>query len=361
MVRPDRLRSMLRFWQRDSRTRAMLMAVPDLIFLMTRDGVYLDYYARDPSKLYATPEVFLGRNIADIMPPDLASEFLRAFLRVKGPADPVVVVYSLKLGDELRHFEARLVSVDDDQIMSIVRDVTDQVRAESALRRSEQALRDSHLRIRQLARRLIATQEGERARVARELHDDLSQKLALLSIELNQLADQNQIREDERRRRLRAVTAQAADIAGDVHRISHGLHPSMLSTLGVVKAVEKYCAEFSTAHDVTIDFTHTDRAMRPSPEVELCAFRIVQESLLNAAKHSGTTRLSVRVASENGSLLLQVADAGRGFDPDGAEGVGLGLVSMRERVDALGGHFSVQSAPGQGTRIGVRLPLSGND
>lgn len=361
MVRTNGLRSMLRFWQRDSRTRAMLMAVPDLIFLMTRDGVYLDYYARDPSKLYTSPDKFLGRNIAEIMPPDIASDFLRAVRRVNGPTDPVVVMYQLQLGDELRHFEARLVGLDDDQIMSIVRDVTDQVRAESALRRSEQALRESHMRIRQLARRLIATQESERARVARELHDDLSQKLALLSIELNQLADRNHLKEDDRRRRLRAVTEQASSIAGDVHRISHALHPSLLSTLGVVKAVEKYCAEFSTAHDVTIDFTHTDRPMRPSPEVELCAFRIVQESLLNAAKHSGTTRLSVRVASENSSLLLQVADAGRGFNPENGEGTGLGLVSMRERVDALGGQFSVVSAPGQGTRIGARLPLSGHD
>ena len=339
----------------------MLMAVPDLIFLMTRDGVYLDYYARDPRKLYAPPDAFLGRNIADIMPPDLAAKFLHACQRVKPSAEPVEVVYALTLGDELRHFEARLVGVDEDQVMLIVRDVTEQVRAESALRRSEQALRESHLRIRQLARRLIATQEGERARVARELHDDLSQKIALLSIELNQLAEHKQLREDERRQRLRAATAQAAGIAGDVHRISHALHPSLLSTLGVVKAVEKYCAEFSSAHDVTIDFTHTDRAIRPSPEVELCAFRIVQESLLNAAKHSGTTRLSVRVASENGTLLLQVADAGRGFDPDSAEGAGLGLVSMRERVDALGGQFSVQSTPGQGTRIGARLPLPGRD
>jgi signal transduction histidine kinase len=361
MVPTNRLRSMLRFWQRDSRTRAMLMAVPDLMFLMTRDGVYIDYYARDPRTLYAAPEAFLGRNITDIMPADVAAQFQRAVQRVKGPSEPVEVVYALPLGGETRHFEARLVSVDDDQIMSIVRDVTDQVRAESALRHSENALRESHQRIRQLARRLIATQESERARVARELHDDLSQKLALLSIELNQLTVKNHLREDERRERLRAVTEQAADIAGDVHRISHALHPSMLSTLGVVKAVEKYCSEFSTAHDVTIDFTHTDRTLNPSPEVELCAFRIVQESLLNAAKHSGTTRVSVRVASENGSLLLQVADAGRGFEPGDAEGTGLGLVSMRERVDALGGQFSVQSAPGKGTRIGVRLPLAGHD
>jgi len=335
----------------------MLMSVPDLLFLLTRDGVYLNYYARDPAKLFAPPEIFLGKNMRDILPSDLAAEFSRAFERVMGSSDPIEVVYSLPIGDDLRHFEARLVGVDDARIMSIVRDVTDQKRAELSLRHSERALRESHARIQHLARRLVATQERERSRVARELHDDLSQKLALLSIELNQLADDRMGHEAQLRHRIRALTAQAGDIARDVHRISHALHPSMLATLGIVRAVHKYCAEFAASHEMAIEFTCECQPVNAPPEVELCTFRIVQEALQNAAKHSGTTTLQVHLTLDDESLQLEVADSGRGFETDEAEQRGLGLVSMRERVDALGGEFAVHSSTGRGTRIHVWLPL----
>ena len=166
-------------------TRAMLSAVPDLLFLMTRDGVYVDYYARDRHKLFAPPEAFLGKNIRDILPPDVAAEFVLAFARVSPTGAPIDVVYSLPLATEVRHFEARMTAVGDDEIVTIVRDITDQKRAEAALQRSERALRQSQRQIRQLAGRLLAAQEHERSRVARELHDDLSQKLAVLSIGLD--------------------------------------------------------------------------------------------------------------------------------------------------------------------------------
>jgi signal transduction histidine kinase len=336
----------------------MLMAVPDMLFLLTRDGVYLNYYARDPATLFAPPDVFLGKNMRDTLPGDLAAEFFRAFERVAGSSDPIEVVYSLPVGGEVRHFEARLVGVEDDRIMSIVRDVTDQKHAELSLRRSERALRDSHARIRYLARRLVATQERERSRIARELHDDLSQKLALLSMELNQLADDSLPRDEQLGQRIRSLTAQAAAIASDVHRISHALHPSMLATLGVVKAVEKHCADFAAAHGLAIEFTCDRPPSHTSPEVELCTFRIVQEALQNAVKHGGTAALHVHLTHDDESLRLQVADSGRGFEPDEAEGRGLGLVSMRERVDALSGEFRVQASADRGTRIDVRIPLS---
>ena len=336
----------------------MLMAVPDLLFLLTRDGIYLNYYARDPAKLFAPPEVFLGKNMRDILPSDLAAEFFRAFERVVASSDPIEVVYSLPLGDDLRHYEARVVGVDDERIMSIVRDVTDQKRAELSLRHSERALRESHARIQHLARRLVATQERERSRVARELHDDLSQKLALLTMDLNQLADDSLRQEAELRERIRVLTTQAADIARDVHRISHALHPSMLATLGVVRAVEQYCAEFAATHGLGIEFACDGLPFHIPQEVELCTFRIVQEALQNAAKHSGTATLHVHLSYDDESLMLHIADRGRGFEPDETDRRGLGLVSMQERVDALGGEFTVLASAGRGTRISVRLPRS---
>ena len=335
----------------------MLSAVPDLLFLMTRDGVYVDYYARDHRKLFVPPKAFLGKNIRDVMPPDLAAEFLRAFTRVTPAGPPIDVVYALPLATEVRHFEARLVAVGYYKIMTIVRDITDQKRAEAALRRSERALRQSHRRIRQLAGRLIAAQEDERSRVARELHDDLSQRLAVLSIGLNQLALESERGEPEHRASIRALMTQAAEIASAVHRLAHALHPSTVATLGVVKAVQRYCEEFAATHESVIGFTFDRIAVDTSPEVDLCAYRVVQEGLLNAAKHSGATRISVRLWGDDRYLHVHIADEGRGFNVKDGERRGLGLVSMRERVEALGGRFAVRASAGRGTCIDVRLPL----
>jgi signal transduction histidine kinase len=336
----------------------MMLAVPDLLFLMTRDGVYLDYYARDHRKLFVPPKAFLGKNIRDILPPDIAAEFLHAFSRVTASGSPIDVVYALPLATKVRHFEARFVAAGDDEIVTIVRDITDQKRAEAALRRSERNLRQSHQRIRQLARRLIAAQEDERSRVARELHDDLSQKLALLSIGLNQLAHESEPFEPDHRTSIRALVTQAAEVARDVHRLAYALHPSTVATLGVVKTVQQYCEEFAATHKSVIEFTFDGIAVDASPEVDLCAYRVVQEGLLNAAKHSGATRISVRLWSDARYLHVHVADEGRGFNAKDGERRGLGLVSMRERVEALRGRFAVHASRGRGARIAVKLPLS---
>jgi signal transduction histidine kinase len=341
---------------REVSTRAMLTAVPDLLFLMTREGLYIDYYARDRRKLFVAPKEFIGKNIRDILPPGVAAEFVRAFARVTPSGAPIDVVYALPMATEVRHFEARMTAVGDDEIVMIVRDVTDQKQAEAALRHSERALRQSDRRIRQLAGRLIAAQENERSRVARELHDGLSQKLALLSIGLNQLAHESEPLEPEHRTSIRALVTQAADVARDVHRLAHGLHPSTVATLGVVKAVQQYCEEFAATHEPVIEFTFEGIAVDTSPEVDLCAYRVVQEGLLNAAKHSGTARISVRLCRDDRYLHVHIADEGRGFNVKDGERRGLGLVSMRERVEALGGRFEVRATAGRGTRIDVRLP-----
>ncbi len=338
-------------------TRAMVMAVPDLFFLLTREGVYLDYYARDDRKLFVPPDAFLGKNIRDVMPPDLAAELHDAFARVTPSGDPVILVYTLPVATEIRYYETRLVGFGDDLIVSIVRDVTDQKRADAALRRSERALRQSHRRIRRLARRLIAAQEDERSRLARELHDDLSQKLALMSMGLNQLTLESVPLDLSHRTSIRMLVTQASEIAGDVQRLAYALHPTTVATLGVVRAVERYCEEFAASHEAVIDFSFDGVAVDTSPEVDVCAYRVVQEGLLNATKHSGSANVSVRLWSDRRYLLLRIVDEGKGFDVKNGESRGLGLVGMRERVEALGGHFAVRASPGRGTRISVRLPL----
>jgi signal transduction histidine kinase len=341
----------------DSQARAILRAIPDLMFVMDKDGTYVDYYARDAADLYVPPERFLGKRISDVMPPDLADIFMDALGRACASSDPVVLEYALPIQGIVRYYEARLVSDERDRVVGIVRDVTDRQVNVEMLHRREADLRVSYERNRALAGRLIASQELERERIARDLHDDLSQKLAVLNIDLDQLT-----RGLERDAPHLVATAQetsrrAAEIASDVHDLSHQLHPSRLKVLGLIQAMQGVCRDVGNQHGIVVDFSHEGVPSGVSPATSLCLYRITQEALHNVAKHSGSRRAAVRLSREQGLLYLQIADQGVGFEPESFDGSGLGLVSMNERVNHLGGRLIIRSAPGAGTRIGVRVPL----
>lgn len=342
----------------EARNSAILRAIPDLMFVIAPDGTYLDYYARDPADLYAPPERFLGRTIRDLMPPSLAETFMDALGRARRTPEPIVVEYSLPIQGILRAYEARLVCDEQGRIISIVRDVTEQQINIDMLRRRESALRASNDRNRDLAGRLIASQEAERERIARELHDDLSQKLALLNIDLDQLTRRLEPRDAELAAEAEVTRQRAAEIASGVHELSHQLHPSKLKMLGLIRAMEGVCRDVAVQHDIIVDFTHEGVPANVPPAAALCLYRILQEALHNVAKHSGATRAEVSLVGEFNAIFMRIDDHGAGFDPEALECTGLGLVSMRERVNHVGGLLTIGSARGAGTRIGVHLPLT---
>jgi signal transduction histidine kinase len=339
----------------EARHGAMLRALPDLLFVFNRDGVYLDYYAPEGSPLYVSPEAFLGKGVRDVMPPDLAARFERAFAESLVSREPVVTEYGLDMASGRSEFEARIVRCGDDKILSIVRDVTARKASERALADGEAALRASHVRNQTLAARLIVAQEAERQRIARDLHDDLSQKLAVLNIEVNRLGANSL---PEVRRRVDVISGFVSEIAEHVHDLSHQLHPSRPEALGLVPAIRSVCGDVSRQHGITVDFRDEDVPLTIDAAVSLCAFRIVQEALRNVVKHSGATRAQVELTGLGAALALVVADEGRGFVPDAPGLSGLGLQSMRERVKLLDGEIGIHSEPGLGTRLDVRIPLA---
>jgi signal transduction histidine kinase len=209
---------------------------------------------------------------------------------------------------------------------------------------------------RQLAGRLIASQEEERQRIARELHDDLSQELAVLNIEIDQMV--RDLKAGHVRDRLKRMSQRAGAIASEVHHLSHELHPSRLQTLGLVAAIGSLCRDVALQRSILVDFTHDGELPQPlDADLSLCIYRITQEALHNVAKHSRARKASVRLAASANDLSLYVADAGVGFDVAGTRAESLGLASMRERVSFCNGQFAIHTSPGQGTRIGVRIPL----
>jgi len=206
-------------------------------------------------------------------------------------------------------------------------------------------------------RGLIEAQERERTRIARELHDDIAQRLALLTVELGQF-DSPHLPADVGIR-IGELRIQSSEIAADVQSLSHELHSSKLEYLGIATAMRGFCREFSEQQKVEIEFENHDLPSPLSPDISLCLFRVLQEALHNSAKHSGVRHFEVRLWGTSDEIYLTVSDSGAGFDVEGAkEGRGLGLVSMGERVKLLKGTLSIESQPKCGTTIRVRVPLS---
>jgi signal transduction histidine kinase len=319
----------------------MLRAIPDLMFVLLRDGTYVDYHARDPKLLFVDPDALIGRRVKDVLPPELAAVMTDAFERAFQTDDPVVVEYELPMG-EPRFFEARIVQFGGDRLLSIVRDVTE-------AKRAAQLNRD-------LARRLISRQEIERQRIARELHDDVSQRMALMINEIDAITAQ--VESEGLRARLRKLYGQAGEIALDVHHLAYELHPSRLRSLGLVAALQSLCRDALNQRHLHVVFTHGPIPPSIDENVSLSVYRIVQEALHNIARHSQASDAQVGISSDGRHLELRVADSGVGFDPAQVEQAGLGLVSMRERVAALNGQLTIDAAPGNGTRITVRIPVA---
>lgn len=208
--------------------------------------------------------------------------------------------------------------------------------------------------LRDLGGRLINAQEQERARIGRELHDDINQRLAMLAIQLQQLHQDP----SEFQTRLPELRRQAIEISDNVQALSHELYSSKLEYLGVVAGIKSWCRECSDRYKTEIGFT-SDVASPLPPAIGLTLFRVAQEAVHNAVKHSGVNHVEVQLWQESGEAHLTVSDSGRGFDiGDSLQGAGLGLTSMRERAKLLNGTVTIHSEPMVGTTVHIRIPLS---
>jgi len=209
-----------------------------------------------------------------------------------------------------------------------------------------------------VSRRLLEAQEAERARIARDLHDDIGQRLALLSIGLEQLQQLSSNPATELHGSIDVLRRQAMGIAGDVQALSHELHSSKLQLLGVVPAIRGFCSEISSRQKVDVEFSHQDVPGSVRPDIALCLFRVLQEALQNAVRHSSAARFTVNLRGTPEAISLTVRDGGRGFDPESVSQTGgLGLTSMRERLKLVAGELSIESQPAGGTTIVARVPL----
>ncbi|HWY71380.1 MAG TPA: sensor histidine kinase [Terriglobales bacterium] len=200
-----------------------------------------------------------------------------------------------------------------------------------------------------LSGRLIALAEEERKHLARELHDDIGQRLSLLAVELDLLTVEQDCAGSVRDK-LNQALAEIKELATDVHNLSHRLHSSKLQHLGLPIALKEVCRQMAGQHRIAIDLQADNITPILPEDVSLCLYRVAQEALSNAVKHSQSKRVEVRLKASNGRVLLQIKDFGIGFDPAMQIG-GLGLATMQERLRMIGGTLSIQSIPGIGTEL----------
>lgn len=277
-----------------------------------------------------TAEEAMGRRLEDLIGADVARASREANSRT-----PIDGLLRRKNGTRL-HVDGVSVPVTATERYALMRDVTEQKRAEDALRRYR--------------RRLIDSQEAERKRVARELHDEVGQMLTGISMSLSSL-EGPQATIAETRRALRELAERVRGLALD-------LRPAMLDDFGLTRALLASMQRYERQTGIRVRFEHSNIGeQRFRPELEIAAYRIVQEGLTNVARHARATEAEVRISCDEEWLFVEVEDRGIGFDAAHLSPGSIGLAGMRERANAAGGDLTVMSQTGDGTRVSARLPL----
>jgi PAS domain S-box-containing protein len=334
----------------EKRFRVMADTIPSLVWMCDAQGKITYLNERRLSFLGPDPRAGYGDTWAAYVHPDDLKNVLDTFSQALRNHQPFSREYRLRRGDgDYRWiFDIASPRVNGDEsfggFVGSAIDTTDQKLAQQALGR--------------VSGQLIEAQEKERSRIARDLHDDICQRLALLSMELEQANRSLNGSPEAMKKSLDDIRDHCSEIAGDVQSLSHQLHSSKLDYLGIVAAIRGFCMEFSKQHQVDIGFSERNVPADLPRDVSLSLFRVAQEALHNAVKYSGVNQFAVELSGMDDAVRLVVSDAGAGFDVGEAKkNQGLGLLSMQERIHLVHGSFSVESKPWQGTRIMAAVPL----
>ncbi|HTV04063.1 MAG TPA: PAS domain-containing sensor histidine kinase [Acidobacteriaceae bacterium] len=341
---------------RESERRFRLLAntAPSLIWMCDAHGRITYLNERRIAFTGPDPDAGYGDTWSEYIHPNDLNKVLDTVSRALKSQQPFSREYRLRRNDGAYRwmFDVASPRVNGDGsfagFVGSAIDTTDQKLAQEALQK--------------VSGQLIEAQEKERSRIARELHDDICQRLALLSMELEQANRVSNGSPAAAKSNLEDIQKHCSEIASDVQSLSHQLHSSKLDLLGITGAIRGFCKELSKQHEVSIEFTDRNVPQPLSKDVSLCLFRVAQEALHNAVKYSGTSQFKVDLSATVDEVRLVVSDSGAGFNVEEAKTRrGLGLVSIQERMHLVNGTFSVDSKPGAGTKVIVSAPLSGRN
>jgi len=336
---------------RDSEARFRLIAdtAPVMIW-MSGAGHEITYLNQTWLEYTGRPlEEMVGQVRADVLHPDEAERCREIYATAFERREPFQMEHRLRRHDgEYRWVVTAGVPryAMDGSFVGYIgtgADITEQKLAEEALSTVSQKLIEAH--------------EEESCRIARELHDDIIQRLAMVSARLGFLKQRSRASPDLNQE-IADIRQEIAGLASDIQALSHGLHPPKLELMGLEAAAAAFCKDLSNRHDVRIDI-HVDNVPATLPsDIALCLYRVLQEALHNIVKHSESQHAHISLKGHTDDIRLTVTDSGTGFDPHAAiRGPGLGLTSMRERLKVVGGQLSIQSKPRGGTTIHAVVPL----
>ncbi len=324
------------------------------IWIVEDDTRILFVNQRMAAMLGYTVDEMLGRSALDFVGEESRGEANRRMARRRaGIAEQFDLNFRHKDGSELWGIVSTTPVPGDDgrfgSALGMVTDITGRKQAEDELRRTSE-------QIREMAGKLITAQEEERRRIARELHDDIVQKIAVLAITMSRLKLQVPAG-DPLALEIVALQQRIFGLADDVRQLSHQLHPALLEHAGLKVALASFTDEFKRLEGIEVGLALPKNNDSIPRDIAVCVYRVVQESLRNVAKHSQAKRAEVTLAIENNTLLLTVRDEGRGFETDEARGEGLGMVNIRERIHLCRGTVAITSQLGRGTTLTARIPL----
>ena len=331
------------------RLAAIVDSSNDPIISKTLDGVITTWNLAAQQLFGYSEAEAVGQPITIIIPADLHDEEKDLLSRVRA-------------GDRIEHYETRRVTRDGRTLdvsitISPVRDATGTIVGASKILRDITESRRARAALATIPQRLIDAQEKERRRIARELHDDIGQRLAALIIGLDLLAQASDAPATGNKRQIEEARDEVMNLAKDVQALSHRLHPSRLEYLGIAVAAAALCREVSRDCALEITFNAENVPKGVSRRIGVCLYRVLQEALQNAIKYSGMQKIDVILRGAIDQIELTVRDLGAGFEVSTTQGRGLGLTSMQERVRAVRGQLSILSEPHHGTTIRATVPL----
>jgi PAS domain S-box-containing protein len=337
--------------QAQLRLAAIVESTDDAIIGKDMNGIITDWND-GAARLYGYPTgELVGKPISLLLPPDRADDFLAIMTKIRG-------------GEVVKHFDTVRQRKDGTRIevsltVSPIVDPDGRIVGASTIARDISERKQTEEALATMSRKLLEAQEQERKRIARELHDNTNQRLALLAVGIEELKNAIPDQIADVRIRVDEIYNQTLEISEDVQALSHELHSSRLEYLGLVLAVQGFCKDFGDRYKVEVAFASEGMPATVLPEISFCLFRVMQEGLHNALKHSGVTLFEVKLLGSPAEIRLTIRDSGVGFEPELAKDTpGLGLIGMQERVRLVKGAISITSKPQSGTEISVSVPVS---
>ncbi len=336
-------------------TNSILSVIPDLIFVLSADGIFLDFKSGNSDDLAMPVEEFIGKNIYDVISKSISNKVKLAIDATLENRKASTIEYKLKVDARLNSFECVIVPFGEAKVIAMIRNISMRKQVEEALRTSQEQLKN-------FAAHLQDVREEERVLLAREIHDELGQILIALKIDLGMLkqtvARRTQDADKEATlQQFEQVFNLLDKTIRTTRKIMTGLRPEVLEMIGFSEAARLHVSEFEQRHHLNCTFKNSTSDLHLNSQQSLALFRILQEALTNVVKHANATLVAVNLNMQDGVLTMKVEDNGKGLEVNRkVKGDSYGLIGMRERVFLLNGELSITGKPGKGTCVSVEMP-----